>query len=179
MKIASTHSIFITCKLISLCQVECYFFTTFNVICEWTFVYLVAKTTRDIISKKIMENFYSSAKPFYYLGKALGLFPMSFVGSEAKGVLQTKWHGVLSSVVSFSLLVILVCLNSMPEKQSTSSSTMLTEIWKIQVVLLLLFICIQFIDQICKRKSIASFLEIVNRIDIKVTDKRKLKLFKE
>jgi hypothetical protein len=117
-----------------------------------------------------MENFFSSSKPFYFLTKTLGLYPMSFVGSEVKGVLQTKWHGILSSVISFSLLIILVFLSSTPAEQITSSSQMLSDIWKIQVVLLLLFVSLQFIYQIHKRDSIAYFLQSVNKIDIKVID---------
>jgi hypothetical protein len=117
-----------------------------------------------------MENFFSSSKPFYFLTKTLGLFPMSFVGSEVKGVLQTKWHGILSSVFSFSLLIVLIFLNSTPEELVLSSSQMLTEIWKVQVVLLLLFVFLQFIYQIHKRDSIAQFLQSVNKIDIKIID---------
>jgi 7tm Chemosensory receptor len=114
-----------------------------------------------------MENIYSSVKPFYNLSKILGLFPLSFDGSETKGRLELKWHGVVSCVVTVLILTLLLFMNFLDE-EDPSSSAMLNNVWNFQVVFGLILLLILFIYQIKQRNAIADYLQIIKNIDDKV-----------
>lgn len=115
-----------------------------------------------------MENVYSTAKPFYILAKILGLFPLSFVGPKVKGVFRTKWHGVLSSILSISFLIFLIVMNCYDKDNAGFDSAMLKNVWHLQALFELMMIFCNFMFQIRKRHLIVNFLEDLDNIDVKV-----------
>lgn len=119
-------------------------------------------------SALIMENIFSVSEPYYFLCKVLGLFPMSFEGPKTKGVFKTKWNDVVCSLLSLIVPVLLIALNFYLEYGPTSSSAMLSDLWKIQAVFGVFLILLQHSYQISKNKEIPRFLNAVNEFDQKV-----------
>lgn len=114
-----------------------------------------------------MENIFTAVRPFYILTKVLGLFPKSFVGTHKNGFLKLKWHGVAYSCLSLSLLALLFLINIFFDEPS-SSSELLSKLWRIDILAGLLLNFIQFCWQIEKQQSIAAFLVAVHTVDEKV-----------
>lgn len=116
-----------------------------------------------------MENVFTAIKPFYYLAKVLGLFPMSLSGSGAKGTFKTKWHGVLMSILSISTSFLLLLLNLFISDSSKGSFGVISDMLRIQAVLCLILIIVLFVYQLSKCSSIVKFLEDLNEIDQQVS----------
>lgn len=116
----------------------------------------------DIVN---MENVYTTVKPFYYLAKTLGLFPKSF---DVKGKFETKWHGIMGSLLSLSTASVLLILNLLINDGPTSSSVMLSEMLRVQAVIGIILIIIQFFYQHSKVCEIVEFIDLLNKIDQKV-----------
>lgn len=121
----------------------------------------------DIVN---MENIFTAVKPFYYLAKVLGLFPMSLLGLEVKGTFVTKWHGVFASIFSVSIAFLLLFLNLFLNDGPTSSSQMLSDMLRVQAVFSLILIIVQFFYQYSKCSSIVKFLKDLNEIDHQVIE---------
>lgn len=115
-----------------------------------------------------MENIYSAVKPFYILAKFLGLFPKSFKGSVAKGILKTKWHDVIISTISLSVLIFLIYRISSEKTILKIESKILMRAWDISLVMGLYFLLIQFVYQCFEKNEISEFLRHLHKFDNKV-----------
>jgi len=116
-----------------------------------------------------MENIYTSVRPFYFVTKALGLFPMTFEGPPDKGIFYVKWHDVIVCLFALGMPFVFIMLIIFLEDGPASSSAMLSDAWKIHFVFSLILIFIQLIIQIASHKSIVKFLDAISIIDKKVS----------
>lgn len=116
----------------------------------------------------MMENLYTDIKPFYYFAKILGLFPMSFVGSARKGILKTKIHDAIYSLLAFvtlgTLLILKISLNN-----NVRTSKLMFVAFEFSMYLEFFMLAIQFIFQICKRNDIRFCLSMLDAFDNEVS----------
>lgn len=115
-----------------------------------------------------MDSIYKSFKPFYYLSKLLGVFPMSFQGKAGNGELKTKWHDFVISILSFTFLICLITSQIKFNNFLKSDSSISTKASEISVLIALFFLLISFVFQISKRHQIVNFLKLLNSYDIEV-----------
>lgn len=106
-----------------------------------------------------MENIYTSVRPFYFLTKALGLFPMSHEGYAEKGILKVKWRDIIYSTAAAFLSIFLLSIVILFEDIDASSSVLLSKLLVIQTTFATAMIVIQNFWQISKHQSIANFLK--------------------
>lgn len=123
-----------------------------------------------------MENIFTSARPFCLLSKILGLFPVSFDGPAANGVLKLSFFGVVCSGLSAFIAISLIALNLLQENIPTSSSRLLSLLFRIDLLIGLLLNLITLFYQMGRLRSIANFLIAIHNIDEKVNDKNKISL---
>lgn len=115
-----------------------------------------------------MENIYTAIKPFYYLLKLSGGFPMSFIGPIRKGNLRQKRFDALFAyipAIPFLVISVLVILNNKP---ITSQSEFLTLAWNFGLIFFLAMIFHAYCYQLYKRDSIVKYLAQIDSIDRKV-----------
>lgn len=113
-----------------------------------------------------MENIFTAVKPFYFATKCLGLFPLSFDGTDTQGRFKSSWTDVAASLLalSASLAAVILIFTDL----SVSNSALLHKLWIMQTILCTSSLSIPFFYQISKRQSIVNFLHAVNKIDAKV-----------
>lgn len=116
-----------------------------------------------------MENIYTAVKPFYTFSKVLGLFPLSFVGAAAKGVLKTKCYDVLISSCAFALLAVLIFLKIYFQNFILTESSILSRASTISVLFALFLFLISFWYQVSKMKKIKRFLKMLDNFDVEVS----------
>ena len=112
-----------------------------------------------------MENIFTSIRPFYILTKTLGLFPITMESPETKSFSKLNLTGVISTCLTFLFLIILIILNIAGDDVKISSSEMLSKLWRLEVFLGLLLMCVQFFYQIGKHRSIVKFIFDIHEID--------------
>lgn len=118
-----------------------------------------------------MENIFTVAKPFLSFAKILGLFPMTFVGHPRKGILEIKWHDVLLSFCSFTGLICLMFINLEMRVFLKNDSKVLFSAWFVLKLLdISSYMCL-FAYQLCKRKNVLNFLDLLNSVDEEVSSK--------
>jgi hypothetical protein len=116
-----------------------------------------------------MENIFTVTKPFYYLSKLMGLFPMTFDGPIEKGNFSIKWHDIFASGVALLVTFVIFVFNfTADERNFSSSSVLLSKTWDVQSMLGLIPVLIMFFVQMLKRNSIVKFLQAIFVIDLKV-----------
>lgn len=111
-----------------------------------------------------MENIFTGAKPFLFLAKVLGLFPMEFEGPTRKGFLKFKLSNLLSTCCAVALLLCLTSANTfylvvIPKTQFLSQS------WNISVSLENFSFVVLYGYQVFKRENIVKFLKKLQAID--------------
>jgi hypothetical protein len=115
-----------------------------------------------------MENVYTVAKPFFWLSRALGLFPMFFEGPLAKGKLKLKWYGLLASLLALlNPLGIIITILYFGEGPGTSSPW-LAKAWIVQLTISGILNFFQVLIQIRNFRSVQLFLASLHAFDLKV-----------
>lgn len=115
-----------------------------------------------------MKNIYTTFKPFYFLAKALGLFPLSYDGPVAKGKLKVMWFDVCITIFAFSLLLSFALLKLNLREAVLIDSTILVKSWEISLEFGLGTTIIQFCYQFVKRNEAKKFLKQLNNFDQQV-----------
>lgn len=120
------------------------------------------------IGCEIMRNIYTSIRPFYFLSKAMGLFPLSFVGPVDKGNFKVKWYDVLISICSFSLMLSLMLLNIYILEPVVIDSNILMKSWEFSLEYGFAMTIVQYCYQNMKRNQVKKFLKELNLFDEEV-----------
>jgi hypothetical protein len=111
-----------------------------------------------------MENFLTASKPFLFLAKFMGVFPMDFHELTLKTPSKVRASSVLISsfwfVVQTSMLVMMVAVH-----ENLDTSKILTRAWKLLNILELSCLIANFSQQILKWKSFMSFSKKIQEID--------------
>lgn len=116
-----------------------------------------------------MENIFTASKPFINFATFLGLFPMSFEGPARKRILKLSFFGVLLSCCSLLLLVYITVSNLASEDHYSTKASVFFDDTRIFLITAELLSYIFFlINQLCKRKSILRFLELIHEFDVEV-----------
>lgn len=90
---------------------------------------------------------------------------MSFEGPVCKGFFTVKWHDVVITVVSFSILLSLTLVKLGSVDAVNIDSVILLKAWEVSLVCCLYMTLIQFCFQIYKRNETKSFLQLLNYFD--------------
>lgn len=112
------------------------------------------------------DNIYSVAKIFLVTAKVFGIFPMSFVGSSEKGILQTKWLGVFCTIVSLGVMLWMFLTGFRTSVETNSK--ILPRAWAAVIDAEILINVYLIIYQTLTRKKIVEFLRLIKIIDDKV-----------
>lgn len=112
-----------------------------------------------------MENIFTTSKPILVFAKFLGLFPMTFIGPDRKGVFKVMWHDVLSSCISIGSLLCLVGANISLGIFFTGDSNILAVAWFIMKNFDISTYACLFCYQVYKRKNILKFLNMIFSFD--------------
>lgn len=115
-----------------------------------------------------MENIFTTVRPFYFMLKICGGFPMSFQGSVCKGLLKQNFVDTLVSIALFSTHLFAIIINSVRGDVVKSSSEILEDAWALSLIVCLCTLTLSFIYQILKRKSTVKFLSLIHDFDRKV-----------
>lgn len=116
-----------------------------------------------------MENIFTASKPFIYLSKFVGMFPVSLGGAARKQFLKAEW---INTVISFFILVTLICILwahvEIIDMLFLGQSRVLISAWSVLTNLEISLFLILFCYQIYSRKNILKFLLMIEDIDDKV-----------
>lgn len=112
-----------------------------------------------------MENIYTSAKPFVTFANYSGLFPLSFEGSAAKGILNLRKINLVFVCASLFTLICFIAINVVNKSFVVNNSALLVEAWNICVIAELLSFLYLFVYQNCKRDSVVKFLKEIHEVD--------------
>lgn len=115
-----------------------------------------------------MENIYTTVKPFYFLAKALGSFPMTFEGPTEKGFLRTKWYDVLFTSCLFFLLTSLAFYKLNGANAIDNDSLIMIKAWDSSLFVGLFVFLVHFWLQIFMRNKIKRFLRSLYNFDQEV-----------
>ena len=115
-----------------------------------------------------MDNIYTILKPFYFLAKILGSFPMTFEGPTVKGFLKTKRHDVLITSCVFIALTILTVYKVTAGNVIANDSFIMIKAWDLSLVFGLFAFLVHFCIQIAMRKNIKFFLRCLDNYDKEV-----------
>lgn len=116
-----------------------------------------------------MENIYSTALPFYWLAKVLGVFPITFENHTKRVVLRTKWIDVMFSSSAVILLVAFIAIKFNTETLIRIESSILERAWDLSLVFGFELLLVQLFFQILKRDKIAVFLSQLHAFDCQVS----------
>ena len=114
-----------------------------------------------------MDNVYTAVKPFYFLTKAFGLFPLSFEGPTVKGILRTKLSDVISTSLSFSSFIAL-CYARISDDIGLQNPTLSAVAWEVTFAIVMLSLLVHFVLQIYKRNDMKKFLYSLHNFDNEV-----------
>lgn len=119
-----------------------------------------------------MENIYTTTKPFYWLAKVMGTFPKTFEGQATRGVLKTKWHDVLLSIIAVLVLIAFIGIKINMETVMKVESSMLARAWDLYLLLGFYLLIIQLCLQLCKRNKICDFMRLLQKFDAEVRNSK-------
>lgn len=126
----------------------------------------------------MMENIYTTVRPFYVLSKCMGLFPVSFEGPPRKGFLMTKRTDIAASCIAGVIPICMIALNLMIEDSVVSTSPFVSRMFVVSAFVGVCTIFVQFWMQISQRHSILSFLAALNNFDQRVRNPENCSFFK-
>lgn len=124
-----------------------------------------------------MRNFYNTIKPFYFVSKTFGFFPMTFEGSPGKENFVVKWADLIAPFLNGLLAVIVIVSISFYPLEDGVFTPLMTMTSTLIGIFGTVLNFMQLIFQISKHKTIAMFLIKVNNFDKKVCFWDKLKFF--
>lgn len=116
----------------------------------------------------VMDNVYTTVRPFYCVLKFLGGFPMSFEGPARKGIFKQKLCDVLNPCIAACTFFLIFGMVFSRDDTIYSPSEILMRAWIFSLIFCLLMDFIAFCYQIAKRNSIVKFLKQIDVIDKKV-----------
>lgn len=119
-----------------------------------------------------MENIYTTVKPFYLLAKVMGTFPMTFEGQATRGVLKTKWHDVLLSIIAVLILIAFIVTKYNMETVIKVESSMLVRAWDLYFLFGFHLLIVQLCLQLCKRNQICEFMRLLHKFDAEASNSK-------
>lgn len=115
-----------------------------------------------------MRNFFSTIKPFYFVSKTFGFFPMTLKGAPEKENFVVKWTDIIAPVLNGLLAVLLIVSISFYPLEDGVFTPMMTMTSTLISIFGTVLNFLQLIFQTSKHKSIANFYMKVNQFDKKV-----------
>lgn len=115
-----------------------------------------------------MRNFFSTIKPFYFVSKTFGFFPMTLVAAQDKENFVVKWTDTLAPVFNGLLAVLLIISISFYPLEDGVFTPMMTMTSTLISIFGTVLNFLQLIFQTSKHKRIANFFVKVNDFDKKV-----------
>lgn len=116
-----------------------------------------------------MENIFTASKPFIYLSKFVGMFPVPLGGAARKQFSKAEW---INTIISFFILVALICIIwthvEIIDMLFLGQSKILINAWSVLTNLEISLYLILFCYQIYNRENILKFLLMIQDIDDKV-----------
>lgn len=117
-----------------------------------------------------MENIYTVAKPWCFLAKFLGVFPLTFESSSHQFIV--KWQNL---VYSFLMLLLPFALIFRSLGYINFTESWLMDIWKLHAILGVSLIVLVTFYQVDKRWEISKFFQAVDAFDQQVGNIFKLR----
>lgn len=119
------------------------------------------------------DSIYTTAKPFYFLLKLLGIFPFSIETSSGEKVFRPKLLDYLSCCFSITSLLFALFMSIEFTDVMNSSSEIVARAWNLNLTFCLFTVLISLCYQIQKRNQIVKFLQLIDDFDKKVNFKSK------
>jgi hypothetical protein len=116
-----------------------------------------------------MDNIYTIFKPFLFLARFLGAFPMSFEGPASKGSLRFSKISAVFSLLSLTLLVLNIKSVFSYSEFDVQNSVVLPRAWKTLMRIQSVSFLINFGYQLKKMSRLVEFLEKLHEFDAKVS----------
>lgn len=111
------------------------------------------------------KSVFNSALPFLNFLKILGIFPMTL--SVFKNY-EIKTTGVIATIGASIVYVVVLIFQLTNLNTLKSSSKILRNVWNIVSVNALIVLAFMVIYQLCKIKTVASIINTINDVDLKV-----------
>lgn len=115
-----------------------------------------------------MDNIYTVARPFLWILTLFGIFPLTFKDSPEKGKLKFKLGNVISTGVTFSLLLYFI-VTALLQEVSIMPSKILSVALTALVFADMLLLIVMHVYQLSKHSGIKDFLALVHKYDNQVS----------
>lgn len=115
-----------------------------------------------------MQNFFNTIKPFYFVSKTFGFFPMTFEGSTGKENFVLKWPDLIAPLLNGSLAVLAIVSISFYPLEDGVFTPLMTTTSTLLGIFGTAVNFLQLIFQLSKRETIANFFMKVHNFDKKV-----------